>query len=286
MAVSMWERPLSRPFDLTSTSQSLTLQFFGAGTEDQDALYAYVTANTPATSGTLVRKRIKADRAGPQEWFIDVEYGTLDADRAVGSDPVDPTAPGATDALPNAYTIDTTAQTVHVTQAIATRYRRIAADGAGAGVGTGPDEKLAIGVTRERVEGVDIFAPNLQFTRTVRRATVTLAYMNSALYGLVGRVNNAGFYGFAAGELLYMGCTGTYTNNGYWELTHKFAASPNETAIDVGGGITVPDKKGWEYLWVGYDPDTVVNKVLMVPKVAYVQQVYKTGNFALLQIGA
>lgn len=281
----MWERPMSRPFDLSATGQSLTFQFFVCETGDQDEVYDLIRANTPATSGTLVRRRIKADKVGPEEWFVDVEYGTLDGDRAVGTDPVEPTAPGVTDPLPNAYTIDTSAQTVHITQAIATRYRRVAADGVGAGVGTGPDEKLAIGVTRERVEGVDVYAPSLQWTRTVRRRNITLRYMNSALYVLIGKVNEARFYGFDAGELLYLGCNGTYTNQGYWELTHKFAASPNELNIDVGGGITVPDKKGWEYLWVGYDPDVVVNKVLMVPKVAYVQQVYKTGNFALLEIG-
>lgn len=281
MAGTIYERPMSRPFEVGVSGQTITLQYFVSGESDEDAAFALVTATSPVSSGLMARTRVRCDRVGPAEWFADVEYTTIDAERAVGTTPTTPTAPASdSTALNSAYTIDTSAQTVHITQSIATLRRQTATGN------DGPDVKQAIGVTTDRVEGTDIYAPALQFTRTVRRATVTPTYLK-LLYALTGRVNNAAFYRFAAGEVLYLGCTGSLTSQGYWELTHKFACQPNQVNIDVGGGITVPAKNGWEYLWVGYKPDVVGgNKVLMVPATAYVEQVYQTADLSLLGIGA
>lgn len=282
MAGTIYERPMSRPFEVGVSGQSITLQYFVSNESDEDAAFALVTATAPVSSGLMARTKVRCDRVGPAEWFADVEYTTIDSERAVGTTPTTPTAPASdATALNSAYTIDTSAQTIHVTQSIAT----VSQTNAGGAVAT-PDNNKAIGVTTERVEGTDIYAPALQFTRTVRRATVTPTYLK-LLYALSGRVNNAAFYRFAAGEVLYLGCTGSLTSQGYWELTHKFACAPNQASIDVGGGITVPAKKGWEYLWVGYKPDVVGgNKVLMVPANAYVEQVYQTADLSLLGIGA
>lgn len=280
MPGTIYERPMSRPFEVSASGQMITLQYFVSGESDEDAAFALVTATAPVSSGVMARTRIKCDRVGPAEWFADVEYSPIDSERAVGTAPTTPTAPASTDPLNSAFTIDTSSQTVHITQSIATIS---ATKSTGAFV---PDNAKAIGVTTERVEGTDIYVPALQWTRTVRRSTVTLAYLVT-LYALSGRVNNAAFYGFPAGEVLYLGCTGSLTSQGYWELTHKFACAPNQVSVDVGGGITVAAKKGWEYLWVGYKPDVVGgNKVLMVPATAYVEQVYQTANLGLIGIGA
>ncbi len=287
---SIWERPTSRPFTVDATTEGIARQYFVTGTTDENEVYELAVNTSPITLGRMVRSRIKAEPAGGNHWFVEVEYSSgsgtgAEANNAVGVEPVEPIAPGLNEPLGGNFSFDTSAQTLHITQAISTLHRRVPADGAGAGVGTGGDEKLAIGLTKDRVEGVDIYAPAFQFSTTVARGSVTLNYINSALYGLVGKTNNAPFYTFATGEVLYMGCTGNFTMKDRWSVTHKFACSPEELNIAVGNGITVPRKRGWEYLWVGYEPAQVGNRLLQVPATAYVQQVYKSGNFALLEIG-
>lgn len=285
----IYERPTSRPFTVDANTEGVTRQYFVSGTNDEDEVYELLVANTPVTLGKMARKAIKAEPLCGGHWFGDVEYTTIEANAAVGVEPVEPAAPDLLAPLDASYSIDTTGATVHITQAISTTYRVTSADPnppvAGGGKGSGADEKLAIGMSKDRVEGTDIYAPAFQFSKTVQRANVTMQYINTALYGLVGRVNNAPFFHFAAGEVLYLGCSGNFTVRERWTLTHKFACQPNELNIDVGGGITVPAKKGWEYLWVGYKNGEVGNAILQVPSTAYVQQVYKTGNFALLGIG-
>ncbi len=78
---------------------------------------------------------------------------------------------------------------------------------------TAPDFKGAIGIKQSgndtEPEGVDIVTPVLKLTATYRhpKNTIDLAYVN-AVAGLSGRTNNAPFYGYAAGELLFLGCVG------------------------------------------------------------------------------
>ncbi len=132
---------------------------------------------------------------------------------------------------------------------------------------------------------------------TVSRFNVSLAYINSALYGLVGRVNAKQFYIFAPGEVLYLGCSGNHTEDGKWRLSHKFACSPNEKNLKFGSGgstvdpkvIEIPEKGGWQYVWVSYKWEEVRfgnDQILMqVPAVVYVQDVYKSGDFDLLDVG-
>lgn len=286
MPIVIYERPTSRPFTVDASTEGVTRHYFVSGTDDEQAVYNALAAETPAMLALMPRVSIKAEPVMGGHWFGEVEWRTGDPSKAVGRDPPAPATPDATTPLDASFSIDTTGTTTHITQAIETFYRRTAADnGLAAGaVGTGPDEKLAIGLTKDRVEGVDVYAPALQFSRTVQRANVTLEYINSALYVLTGRTNRNPFFGFARGEVLYLGCTGNFTQRERWSLTHKFACQPNEENLMIGD-IKIPKKWGWQYLWVGYDPEVVVNKVLMVPKVAYVQDVYQEGDFALLGIG-
>jgi hypothetical protein len=100
-------------------------------------------------------------------------------------------------------------------------------------------------------------------------------------------VNNAAFKGFAAGEVLFLGASGSKRGEEDWEITFRFAASPNRANFQVGP-ITVASKKGWKYLWVRYaDAEDATAKVLVKRSVAaYVEKVYPEGNFAGLGIGS
>ena len=90
----------------------------------------------------------------------------------------------------------------------------------------------------------------------------------------------------AAGECLFLGASGSKRGEEDWEITFRFAASPNRTGITVGD-ITGIAKKGWEYLWVRYaDAEDAAAKALVKKPVAvYVEKVYEDGDFSGLGIG-
>ncbi len=101
----------------------------------------------------------------------------------------------------------------------------------------------------------------------------------------MSRVNSGPFRGFAAGEVLFLGASGTKRGGGDWEITFRFAASRNRTNLTIGD-ITGISKKGWEYLWVRYaDAEDANAKALIKKPVAvYVEKVYEEGDFGALGI--
>jgi len=149
---------------------------------------------------------------------------------------------------------------------------------------TAPDCKGAIGVTADSVEGVDITVPVYQFSEThyLADTLVTPAY-KATLFALTGKVNNAAFKGFAAGEVLFLGASGSRRGYGDWEITFRFAASPNVTNLTIGD-ITGINKKGWEYLWVRYSDseDAVAKALVKKPVAVYIEQVYPYGDLNLM----
>ena len=79
---------------------------------------------------------------------------------------------------------------------------------------------------------------------------------------------------------------GQYTQGEGWSLTHKFGSQENQINITICAGLIVPAKKGFEYLWVAYEEIIDGTDLVEVPAAAYVEQVFKTGNMALIEIGA
>ena len=74
------------------------------------------------------------------------------------------------------------------------------------------------------------------------------------------------------------------------EVADEFAASPNETNIQVGSGdnlITVASKKGWEYLEVLYKEgtETIGGRVIQIPAQANVHRIFNEKDFSKLKIG-
>ncbi|MFN8730574.1 MAG: hypothetical protein ACK5Z4_12025, partial [Planctomyces sp.] len=109
-----------------------------------------------------------------------------------------------------------------------------------------------------------------------------------AIFSCTGKTNAGSFRGFAAGEVLFLGATGSKRGDGpddNWEITFRFAASPNQTGLSVGS-ITGISKKGWEYLWVRYADaeDSGSGAIIKKPIAAYVERVYDQANFGALGI--
>ncbi|MEN6386560.1 MAG: hypothetical protein ABFD79_15385 [Phycisphaerales bacterium] len=160
------------------------------------------------------------------------------------------------------YSFDTGGGTQKITQTIAPLQVHKYGDNA-------PDFQGAINVDDNSVNGIDIIVPVFNFseTRVVNKLNINTGFKLS-IFNLVGKVNAGDWHGFSAGEVLFAGASGSKSSRfGDWEITYKFAASPNKTNITIGS-ITGINKKGWEYLWVRYEKSTDQNCLIQIPKIS------------------
>ena len=258
MAITIDERFNSREAT-EGPSPSTELLYLVQGTEDDLQVKALVAATAPTTYNGLVRDSFSVAPLGGGVWECTVRYVLLESE--------------------SQFTFDTGGGTQHITQSLQT-----IGGYAPAGL-TAPNFQGALGVTTDSVEGTDITVPVYSFTEThyISSALVTPAY-KAALFFLTGKVNGATFKGFAAGEVLFLGASGSQRGSDDWEITYRFAASPNVTGLAVGP-ITGIVKKGWEYLWVRYADAEDQHVLVKRPIAAYVEQVYELGDFSALGIG-
>jgi len=256
---------------------SATLHYFIDGTASDLVARSTLLAGTPLVYDGLLRSESSVEPI-----VVDT---TTDTGRWAGT--VRYTAPQA-QPIPvggSTFSFDTAGGTQHITQSLET----VASHAAPGLVPGAPNFRGAIGVgdAAGGVEGVDITVPVFNFTEThvLADATVTHAYRGT-LFQLTGKVNSAPFKGLDAGECLFLGASGTKRADEQWELTFRFAASPNRTSITVGG-MTGIAKKGWEYLWVRYADveDQVSHTLVKQPLAAYIEKVYDEADFGALGIG-
>lgn len=208
---------------------------------------------------------------GDNAWQVTIAY------EKTGAEPETP------DPMKRARSFDTTGGTQHKTQAYGERGYGI--------IGLSPpSQSNAIAVDGNGVNGVDIVTPQLQWQESydVPNAYVNATYVRG-LAGLTGTTNNAAFRGFEAGEVLFLGCSGSQEwddqkGSGPWSLSYRFVASKNVVGEQIGpiGGIV---KKGHEYLWVRYEDSVSGSNLLKTPKAVYVNKVYKDTDFSALGIG-
>jgi hypothetical protein len=258
-------------------SPSVDLLFAVLGTESDLDVRALVEATIPAIFRGMIFQNYRIDHKGGGVWDVSVRYGREDSQADDAAPNNDPPQPG--DPLGPSYTFETSGGTQHITQSLQTIAKH-AKPGKNA-----PDLKGAIGFNNDSVEGTDITVPVFRFSETysIPVALITHAY-KLTVFDLTGKVNNAPFKGFAAGEVLFLGASGSRRGVEKWEITYQFAASKNAVGLQVGD-IQNINKKGWEYLWVRYG-DVEDQKVLVKqPESVYIERVYESGNFANLGIG-
>jgi len=253
-----------------ASQSSAELGYIVRGTDNDIAARDAAQATSPATYDALPRQSIQIEPIGPQLWDVAVRYSQNSSS-------------GTSTPSESSFNFETGGGTQHITQSKDTVQSR-AASGT-----TAPDFGGAIGVTADGVEGVDITVPVYQFSETHYRtdAQVTVAY-KGAIFTCTGKTNAGVFKGFAVGEVLFLGATGSKRGDGAdddWEITFRFAASPNQTGLSVGS-INGISKKGWEYLWVRYADaeDTGSGAIIKKPIAAYVERVYDNANFGALGI--
>jgi hypothetical protein len=236
-----------------------------------DEAAARVCALTiPTTYNSLPRQSITGfEQINETTWKVVAKFAQPDA--SGGSDPA---------TLVNTYTFEIGGGTQNVKQGRAATVKYPA--GAAAMDG--------INFDGQNVNGVDIVTTQYQWSETYwfSDAAVTTAYKTD-ISSVVGTVNDATFRGFPAGEVLFLGASGSKQGNGYWQITFKFARERNVTGLTVGA-ITGIAKTGWQYMWVRYEDavaGTGADKSLVkTAKAVYVETVYMSWDFDYLDIGA
>ena len=151
-----------------------------------------------------------------------------------------------------------------------------------------PEVDNAINATAEGVEGVSIFSPagTFQYTKV---------YANSVVVGTNWvhnkskercKTNNQPFFGFPIGELLFTQLSLSVRNSGDVEVTFSFAHRPAVTNLHIGPpaplGVTIPNKGGWQYVWVRYRKYDDGTTTSSIPEGVYLATVYESTNFTSL----
>ena len=246
---------------------------FGAEDEDAALSAARSKAASHSISGMVLDSLEVTERINDDTWKVKVIYEAEDGETPDNPDTDDETS---------SFAFDTGGGTMHRNQSLKT-VAKVPNDA--------PDFNGAIEVDNEgNVNGVDVTMPVLNFTETHTMAgsRVTTSYKKSVA-ALTGTVNRSSFRGFAAGEVLFLGASGQKRSkkaSAPWEITFRFAVSPNQSSLSVGK-LKVSNKKGWDYLWVRYADKVADNKknVIKEPVAAYVEQVYPEGDFGNLGLG-
>ena len=252
----------SRTEVVSAERPSAEFLYMALGCADETEVRTVALAGSPVSYNGLVRRTVEiAERLNNDAWKVVVHYDAPTVNEEQQPEPV--------------TAFDSTGGTQHITQSLATAGRYGPAASAQLGG--------AIGYDGENVAGVDITVPVWNWQET---HYLTDAQLNTpAYYGLTGMVNSDIFRGYQPGEVLFLGASGQKRGEGKWEITFKFAASPNQVNITVGsiGGIA---KAGWEYLWVQYGEtvDAAVQMRIKRPVAVYVEQVYDTAPFSILGI--
>lgn len=259
MTIAVTEKVESRATTVGDSS-SVELLFTLIGSEDDEEIRDALEAAAPDTHAGVLRQGYDVRHLGGGVWEAAVQYAPRDPDESQ-------------------YSFDISAETLHITQSLATTNSYTVS-------GTAPNTRGAIGIDGENVQGCDIDAPTYDWSEThhLAASAVDGAYKATLFAIRAAPINNASFRGFAAGEVKFLGASGSKNGRGKWEITYRFSAQPNVTGI-VHGDITGIAKKGWEYLWTLYESRVDQNRIVKRPVAVYVEQVYRSSNFAGLGIG-
>lgn len=238
------------------------LIYIANGIQDDATVHAIAIASTPnfvvRQTGVLWRQDVKRDVIGWNTYRITVPYGPRD--REVGS---------------VRFAFDTTGATVHISAA-----KEHVATYASSGLIADDCHKGAIGVKEDGdVEGIDIVIPVLKMSYTYRhpQAVVNEAFARNRA-AITGYINNDSWRGFAAGELLFLGSSGSDGSDAEAEVTDQFAASGNTTTLSIGG-INDIAKKGHDAIWIEFQDAVDNDRPVRQPERVHVERVYDEISF-------
>jgi hypothetical protein len=232
------------------------------GSKDREYVQGIAYSLTPATAssfyGLLYRQDVKVDpNGGPDQWLVTVPY-----------------APGqGAESGTVTFSFDTTGGSFHIKNSLATVNKYPP---------TATNHKQLIGVHGDDVDGVDVVIPSLKITYGFKhpQGIVTEAYAK-VLASVTGRTNSAAFRSFAAGELLFLGATGSDGTDADAEVQYQFAASQAASGLTVGDIMGIA-KAGHDVAWVSWEDTVDDGKPAKKPLAVYVEKVYQSSNFAAI----
>lgn len=229
----------------------------------------------------LVRSSATAKQTSYNTWEVDVEWAEESSEKSKQRPENQP--------LENMvkWSFDTTGQTQRVTVA-----KKEIARGSRSQSYPAPDMYGAIGWDGQQLQGVDTVIPSLKVTATVpyKPSAITKEWI-ADLARNTGKTNSKDWQGFKAGELLFIGSTGTkdvplslgITQQKPMDVVHTFEASENQDKYTVGAITIETGKKGWEYAWVRFEQVDDANSIVYPKPVhAYIDQVYDEFDFKKL----
>lgn len=255
------EMPSSR--QQTMEPPSYTLMYKAKGEQNDYLVAGYAQAATPATvftpQGTLYRQDVRVDPDGFALYTVTVPYGPKQ--RNNGS---------------YTWSFDTSGATVKI---------KCAKEHVESYPTSGNPHKGSIGVKSDGdVEGADIVIPALKINVTFKHpmGIVTLDYAKS-LAAATGTINQSAFLDskFAAGELLFLGASGSDGSEAEAEVGFQFAASQNATGLTIGDIASIA-KKGHDLAWVEFKDNTDSGSAVVQPKAVHIERVYDEADWAAI----
>lgn len=272
MPITFSEKWESRPSQ-EGDSPQVELLYIADGSDDDLAIKSAALAFLAPTYDGLISQSFSIKRIAEDEWLVSAIYGRRKSEPATGE---------------STFEFQIGTENVHITQTIETVGQH------GPPGQDAPNKHGIIGLTDDGVQGVDVFGPVYNFSERhyVPAASVTAGY-KAGLFALAAHTNIAPFKGFAIGEVIFLGASGSARGGDDWEISYAFAARPNLTGITVGDIVGIA-KKGHEYLWSLYQDvvETVStptgDKKFLVKKpiAVYVERVFYKGAFSALGIGS
>jgi hypothetical protein len=284
MPGQIFELQNSREFSSGPDGMEFTFRYLVTGTNDDAEIYNLAAAAAPATYRTVPRGQSKVSNAGHQTWRVEVPYNYKVKEQAAGEIGTPP--PGSEDKLPQGapastplgreYSFSTGGGTVRVYHAVAHISDHMRLQDAG---GNTVNHKGAINVTKDGTEGVDIIAPNCEFTVSKRLQVLSWGYFKTLL-GMTAKTNKRAIGPFKEEEVLLLGADGQYKEGDQapWHLSCRFGfIETNAKQINIGDIQIQPGaKKGWHYLWVEFVDawNVALEAVQRVPYAAHIERVY------------
>lgn len=267
-----------------SPTPSAEIPFVVFDAVDEAQVKSSALAASPKTYANMPRKELEVvERINNTTWKIVARYDlTTRGDIQKGEIPK-PIRPRST------FSFDTTGATEHITVSRA----------ASASASAGPPQSYnpngnPIGFDGQHVQGLDITVPIFNFgeTHRFRPSRVSTSFI-TAVYEATGKVNSGSFRGFGAGDVLFLGASGTRNGNDIrdeWEITFRFSARRTEQITVPSGDSSLGPltKRGWDYVNIRYgtDVDSGNTTLLGKPVKITIEIIYRESAFAFLGIGS
>lgn len=282
MPITVYEK-VGREFTLGEGRVEDTVQFLVTGAFSEPEVVAAIEATVPAVFNNLFFLNTSARELAFGLWEGSANYGIPTAGTEVpsqlglpGTAPPPPAPPAANEPLGPEWSFTTSGGTQHILFSKQTKQQETGTTPVPA-----PDNKNAIGASRNGPEGCDIVISRFELTKTAKYPQISLNFVR-AMVDLTGKTNDDTFLGvFQAGEALYLGADGNYRDNEGWSIVHRFSMAPNRPKknADSTNPLDRVEANGHDYIWVKFRTDESNGGAVQQPDSVYVERVYDEGDF-------